>query len=230
MKATFSYFLRSNLRNWWIWVLFSSAIALILALIFVLNDSHTLAYFYDPILDPVVAIGTAIIALIIAVAQRKIIWEESLPKRLTVHFMYEGHAVLSCYEAFLSGASDVRAWSQQIGGQMAGVPHISFYPYIKSSEPVVTKSTFEAINKKPIDIMLFEAIFYLKSDKFTVGLTDTIAKPEIVNKYVIWLDNNPDTPGNIVHIEDDRPLFPFSIREALQAYTKKQKQEEQPVE
>jgi hypothetical protein len=49
-----------------------------------------------------------------------------------------------------------------------------------------------------------------------------VKKPELVNKYLIWLYNNPDTPKNIEHFENERPETPFTVEEAIQEYNKKQ--------
>lgn len=194
---------------------------LVYSLIYVLMDSERLESFYDPIADPIVAIGTGIIALMFWFYQGNRSWKESLPKKLTVHFMFDGKCVMSCYEAYLSGPSDIRAWSQQIGSQMAGVQYISFFPYIKSSKPKVTKSSIELVDNKKVDIMLYEAVFFLRDDNF-IGPDRVVKKPELVNKYLIWLYNNPDTPKNIEHFENERPETPFTVEEAIQEYNKKQ--------
>lgn len=216
--STYNLFMKSNWKKLRIWIPVTITLLLLVSLIVVLCNHNNLKSFYDPYIDPLVAIGTAIIALSLGFFQSKKNWEDQLPKRLTVHFIYNGKAVLSCYEAFLAGAGDVRAWSQQIGGQMAGVPYISFFPYINSSNPTITKSSFEKNkNNKSIDILLYEAIFYLKNDSF-LDNKGNIVKPEITDKYVIWLDNNPDTPGNIEYYIDERPNKPYTITEAIKAY------------
>jgi len=169
---------------------------------------------YTHYFDPIISILTVVIAIIIWIFQQYNYWKESLPKRLTVHFLYENKSVLSCYEAYLSGTSDVRAWSQQIGAQMTDVQHISFYPYIDSPNPEIRKSQYEKDQKgRFIDIMLCEATFYLKNDNF-INSQEIVKRPEIIGKYTVWLDNNKVTPGNVEIIFSQRKDKPLTIEEA----------------
>lgn len=219
MKSPTFYYLKNNLFRLRIFIPALTAVFLIIVLFIVFFNPGFLESWYTPIIDPLVAIATTVIALIIGLNQSIRNWEENLPKRLTVHFIYEGRVVLSCYESFLSGASDVRAWSQQIGGQMAGVPFISFFPYIKAEKPIITSSAFEKEKNKPVDIMLYESVFFLKSDEFRDN-KGVVTRPEIAGKYLMWLDNNPEKPGNIEVFVNNRPSIPFTITEALEEYTK----------
>lgn len=226
MKTSTNYFLKTNFLKLRILLPSATSLALAAILLLVIFKQGFLENCYVPFFDPFVAIGTAVIALLIGLGQSFKNWEENLPKRLTVHFIYDGKAVLSCYESFLSGASDVRAWSQQIGGQMAGVPFISFFPYIKADKPRITTSAFEIENKKQKVIMLYESFFFLKSDDFRDN-KGAVPRPEIVGKYLIWLDNNPDKPGNIEVLVDVRPSIPFTITEALEEDTKQNETKKQ---
>ncbi len=219
MKSPTCYYLKNNLFRLRIFIPALTAVSLIIVLFIVFFNPGFLESWYTPIIDPLVAIATTVIALIIGLNQSIRNWEENLPKRLTVHFIYEGKVVLSCYESFLSGASDVRAWSQQIGSQMASVSFISFFPYIRAEKPTITRSSFEKENNKPLDIMLYESVFFLKSDEFRDN-KGVVTRPEITGKYLMWLDNNPENPGNIEVLVDARPSKPFTITEALEVYTK----------
>ncbi len=204
-----------NKRDWTIFAIVLIALILILKLL--------PAYFecwYTNLFDPIISITTVAIAIYIWYFQQNNYWKESLPKRLTVHFMYDGKAVLSCFEAYLSGASDVRAWSQQIGGQMTGA-QLSFYPYIDSPNPIVKKSYFEIDKKANLskDIMLYEVFFFLKHDNF-IDNKGGFIHPEIKGKYLIWLDNNPEKPDNISFAVENRPDHPFTIEKAYEAFEK----------
>ena len=126
MRNSFGLFVRQSKNQGLIIGTAIIVLSLLVSLIVVLSNSSYLDYFYDPIVDPIVAIGTAIIALLLWFFQSKKNWEESLPKKLTVHFIYNGKCQLSCYEAYLSGTADIRMWSQQIGSQMIGQGMILF--------------------------------------------------------------------------------------------------------
>jgi len=64
-------------------------------------------------------------------------WENALPKRLTVSFVHEGTEIMRCEQAYLAGEGDIRAWGQQLGGQMAGVL-LQFDPLIRQEPGSIT--------------------------------------------------------------------------------------------
>ena len=158
---------------------------------------------YTNFLDPIISISTVSIAIVIWYFQQKNYWKESLPKRITVHFKCQGKVVMSCYEAYLSGASDARQWGQQIGGQMSN-GRLNFFPYISSAVPLISKSIFEKPNGDSIDIMLYEITFFLRDDDFP-------NHPVLKNKYLIWIDNNSEvTDENRSFYVETRPDKPYT--------------------
>ena len=208
MKTFLTFLLRANKKTIWMTV-----IGFVCLIFIVWYFQASLDSWYTHYFDPIISILTVVIAIIIWIFQQYNYWKESLPKRLTVHFLYENKSVLSCYEAYLSGTSDVRAWSQQIGAQMTDVQHISFYPYIDSPNPEIRKSQYEKDQKgRFIDIMLCEATFYLKNDNF-INSQEIVKRPEIIGKYTVWLDNNKVTPGNVEIIFSQRKDKPLTIEE-----------------
>lgn len=68
--------------------------------------------------DWLVAIVTLFIAGAVFCGEIQEDYKKSLPKRLTVHFVYKAVEVMRCEGAVLSSESDIRALSQQIGRQM----------------------------------------------------------------------------------------------------------------
>ena len=81
-------------------------------------------------LEPVVGVTTLAVALAVWMGELRQDWENSLPKRLTVSFQYQGKEYMRCEQAYLAGEADIRAWGQQLGSQMAGTPFLRFQPNI----------------------------------------------------------------------------------------------------
>jgi len=89
-------------------------------------------------LEPVIGVATLAVAAGIWIGERKQDYVESLPKQLTVVFLYppdpptnaRHRVAMVCERAYLAGESDIRAWSQQLGGQMVGNQQLSFSPFI----------------------------------------------------------------------------------------------------
>jgi len=74
--------------------------------------------------EALLGLVTTAIAVGIWIGDRREEWEEGLPRKLTVSFVFEDaggkqHELMRCEEVYLASESDVRAWSQQIGAQMA---------------------------------------------------------------------------------------------------------------
>jgi hypothetical protein len=82
-------------------------------------------------LDSIIGIATFLVAIFIWFGELNQGWENSLPKKLTVEFLYKGQRLMLCEEAYLAGESDIRAWGQQVGAQMSGVRNLKFLPFIE---------------------------------------------------------------------------------------------------
>jgi hypothetical protein len=74
---------------------------------------------WSDVLDPLVGVSTLLIAVVVWWNESRQEWRNSLPKRLTVDFVYKGRLVMRCEDADLASEGDIRALGQQIGGQMA---------------------------------------------------------------------------------------------------------------
>jgi len=100
--------------------------------------------------EPVTGVATLGIAVLLWWGEAEQDWESSLPKRVTAVFMYpgdpkdsasKGKVAMVCTEAYLSGEGDLRAWSMQLGAQMAGSGQLAFTPFI---EEMAGKIAFSA--------------------------------------------------------------------------------------
>jgi hypothetical protein len=79
-------------------------------------------------IDALISLLTLGTAFFIWMGQLRRAWEEYLPNRLTIHFYYNGREVMRCEKAHLTNESDIRAFGQQIGMQMAGGTMLSYRP------------------------------------------------------------------------------------------------------
>ncbi len=168
---------------------------------------------YVKFIDPFLGLTTVIIALLIWYSQMKINWRSSLPKRLTVHFKYKEEVIMSCYEAYLSGESDIRAWSQQIGRQMNDNVNLDFYPYIDSPQPeIVSSFTEKNEDGSYISVQLYTVYFYLRNVD--------LLKDALQDQYLVWLDNNTNNSGKNGKFYVSRKKEPFTHEEAITEFQK----------
>jgi hypothetical protein len=94
--------------------------------------------------DPIIGMGTFILALVIGWIQLRDDWEESLDKRLTVIFKYQEREVMLCKKAYLTAEGDIRNLGQQIGAQMNDNQHLKFRANdIESKRLGVEKNEFQ---------------------------------------------------------------------------------------
>lgn len=155
------------------------------------------AKYSDPMsdfIDPFFSTVTAALALVIWLRDSYHTWKNNLPKRLSFHFKLKEEYVLTCHKAFLSGESDIRAWSQQIAKQMCGNENLDFLPYIQLEKKDIEKDEDGLYTH-------YIATFYLS--KLNTYLTQN-------NGYIVWWENNPKTPENKSVCFNSRPLIPAS--------------------
>ena len=174
-------------------------VLLILAVILI-PDFHL---FYSSNLAPITGLATVIITFFIWFFQSENNRKESLPKRLTVHYIYDDKIVMSCYEAYLSGVTDIRAWSQQIGRQMNKDGDLKLNPIIEAKTPCMVKSALEKNeNKTWKDIMLYEATFFLREPT------------KDCNKCLIWIIDI-DAKKILVAEQNVQQKSPLSVEDAM---------------
>ncbi len=74
--------------------------------------------------EPISGLATLFVAMAVWFGELQQDWENSLPKHLTVSFWHKNAAgsiekeVMRCENAYLASEGDIRAWGQQLGGQM----------------------------------------------------------------------------------------------------------------
>lgn len=150
-----------------------------------------LSQYWTNAFDPAITVFSFLFPLILSIYLLQKEWQESLEKRLTVHFKLKDKYVMSCYEAYLSSESDIRLWGQQIGLQMNG-GQLNFYPYMTQVGPKIyfdaSKNIFYNLYELTIFLKFNKNGDYHKNEKDIQGFNS--------NEYRIWFDNNSDLPGN----------------------------------
>lgn len=116
-------------------------------------------------------------------------WENDLPNKITVHFMFNGYYIMSCYRAYLSGSDDSRAWGQQIGKQMASGQYLDIEPRVKQKEIEIIDNGFKH----------YEIIFYLYEEP------KIFQSENLKNKYITWMVED-DSVSKRTHARRKHPL------------------------
>lgn len=90
--------------------------------------------------EPVSGCATLAVAALVWYGELKQDWRNSLPKRLTVQFVFKPPStddykvVMRCRDAYLAGEDDIRQWGQQLGLQMADNERLEFHPMVYVNE------------------------------------------------------------------------------------------------
>jgi hypothetical protein len=79
--------------------------------------------------------GTLLVAIFLWYGKIREEWENRLPKRMSVFFLYQGLPAIICRYVWLADEGDLRAWAQQVAAQAAQVQYLRFYPNIKAEIP-----------------------------------------------------------------------------------------------
>jgi hypothetical protein len=122
-------FIFENHRKLFVWAI---VLAVLIAFVRIWHPGNGWA-----ILQDLITVLTLGVALFIWWTEQEEEWKKSLPKRLTVRFMFKDREVMRCEEAYLAGESDIRAWAQQLGGQMTADNRLSFFPTLEQNGPIV---------------------------------------------------------------------------------------------
>ena len=155
------------------------------------------------LIDPWITIGTFFLAVLIGVQNLMNEWESNLPKKLTVHYMImdisekKWKYLLTCEEVSLNSEGDIRAFVQQIGGQMTNNSRLTFDLNFDN------EAVREIQDVNGDWVKLYEITFYLTSN------------PEkyLDNKYKIWWWN-PNEKMHQEHIVEgllEKPIHSSSI-------------------
>ena len=98
---------------------------------------------YGNIFDPIFGVAMVLIAFGIWFFENKQEWEESLPKKLTVLFLYKGTPAYFAYRTTLFDESDARPLALSIGGQMIGSSFIPYSPFMYPETNIDKKDKFK---------------------------------------------------------------------------------------
>ncbi len=109
----------------------------------IFNNFFTGLNWWQDFIDPLIGISVLMVTISIWLSKAKTEWEDELPNRLTVRFIYENNELMRCEEAPLIHESDIRQWSQQIGLQMVNQEgfRFSMEPYFEIDQPVPQKDS-----------------------------------------------------------------------------------------
>ncbi len=134
--------------------------------------------YYKNAFDPILSFSGVVVPVILGIYFLRKEWEESLDRKLIVHFtqksidLCQKEYMFSCYNVNLLPNADMRALGQQIGGQMGQNFGLKFNPSIKP----IANGTLETlmIDGKTEWVNYFEIEFLL--DRNQVSNT----------KYLVW--------------------------------------------
>lgn len=119
--------------------------------------------------DPILTVGTFLLAIFVWANARLKDWESSLDNHLTVHFKAGEHFVLSYYNARMVGEHDIRAFAQQLGRQMNDNDNLAFIPGLKA---------------KPVEVVFTQNKKYIRYHEIEMQLRYIPKKFQ--NRYVYW--------------------------------------------
>lgn len=101
-------------------------------------------------------VATFVVAVLVWWGETKEDWEESLPKRLTVFFLYEEQPAMVCEDASLVAEGDIRAMAQQLGAQIVGQRTLVIDPFLTIKEPLLLLTADGWIKRFEIHMSLGE--------------------------------------------------------------------------
>ncbi len=82
--------------------------------------------------DPLAGLGTLLLAVFLWFNSIYREWENQLPKRLTVLYIFNGKPVMEAKNTVLTDLADARPWALQVGQQMSGgEQRLLFEPYFE---------------------------------------------------------------------------------------------------
>lgn len=155
-------------------------------------DFFTLDSWYGKWGDPILTVTTLLIAIFVWFNSKRKSWEETLPKKLNVHFSFEGKYVYSCYLAPLLYEDDGRALGQQIGSQMNGKENLTFSPFIRSN---------------PSSIQVGQDGSYYRLYEIDFTCTEEPDNAE-TNQYLIWKVHQDKQHEHQAIVKESRPAEP----------------------
>lgn len=123
--------------------------------------------------DPIAGLGTLILSLFVLYNQGKAKYFDSLEKRLSVEFSFNGDVIMKIKEAYLSGESDIRAWAQQLGGRQLAGRDLKFDIVYETLEEGVYKQD------KEINFLHYKIKVFLQEDPRNGVVVESLEEKKI---------------------------------------------------
>jgi hypothetical protein len=136
-------------------------------------------------MEPITGASTLVVAILVWFNEVNQDWDNSLPKRLSVTFSFEGKKVMVCERAYLAGEGDIRQWGQQLGRQMAGDRTLSFEPSIKQT---AGKQGYDGLSGGRVKLYTVE--FQLTELPKGSKESEELAEKFRDGKYLYWQPND----------------------------------------
>jgi hypothetical protein len=144
-------------------------VAIVIGVVLFLNFRGSTDHWGDW-LEPYVSIVLVLVAVAIWFNEQKEEWEKSLPKKLNAKFVINHPqtnipvTIMECLNTVLINESDIRAWGQQIGSQMANGEQLKFSLFLEISKP-------DRKNYNGEETRFYDLVMYLKSVPAKYGKT-----------------------------------------------------------
>lgn len=176
---------------------FLGATAIAIAFTVYSNYTNQLDLLWAKSLDPILGLGTFVLAIIIWFNVVRKEYIQNLPKRLSILYKYEGHPILYYHKAFLSSDKDIRPWAQQLARQANG-QNLQFTPFFNRIHeiPIKEKNWIKEMNTPKYYVLyLLEVhltggfkISDIKKDQHSGKIPEVIEQKFIQKNKVIQTD------------------------------------------
>ena len=225
-------------KRWWVILLvLVLATGLILLAKFTNHDefdSTNIESWWRKWVEMPVVFGTFLFSFFIAITIYYNQWNSSLQKRFSVHAKYEDKFIMSCYDSYLTGDSDIRQWGQQILRQMAANQDLEFKLWLKSDKPqrkgnsnhynvIFYLRTLPKQNTRKEVLYKTNAAELSTNDNNEI-LTEQIPKQiDFSKQHLVWFfDDDPgDSPAIKIMEYDTQPQEPLLKKKIEQDYLDK---------
>jgi hypothetical protein len=118
-------------------------------------------------LDPLAGLGTLVLAAFLWFNNLHIAWENQLPKRITVQYLYNGKPVMEAKDTTLTDIADARTWALQVGQQISGSQKLLIETYFDfASNGILT----DANSQKPYVSYSFKYTLTHLPDNFPTNI------------------------------------------------------------
>ncbi len=158
--------------------------------------------------DPLLGVGTFLVAFVIWLTNMAKDWEDRLPKLLSITYKLDNRDVIICKNATLAHEGDIRNWGQQLGQQTIGRSlRFNLLQKFDIGKPIIRKSNQEGTKGTKYH-KHYTATFYLKNNSGVKELD--------VGKFVFDMNNPNESKksnyiGPVVEVEPTPKRTVFSV-------------------